>query len=187
MEMTLALVVEHTADRCRVRVLGGSEVSPAGYAEPFRPRAGSIGPGHLVAIDPATAPPLVTWRWFPAVVLRVDGERITLDEPFHGTIEAPPVTPPPAVGGTVYATTGLSDGWRVDATADEPERAAAVLPQIADLDARNGWAWRSSLRFRAPPPADMAQARPERRSSASSSPADRRPARQHVGVQLARS
>jgi hypothetical protein len=76
----------------------------------------------------------------PAVVIGVHGDHMTLDEPFHGTVEAPPVDPPPAIGEVVYVTTGLSEDWRVDATADEPERAAAALPQVAELYARNGWA-----------------------------------------------
>lgn len=91
--MILAVVVDSAADHCNVRVLGESEVSQAGYSEPFRPRAGSIGPGCLVAIDRGTEPPLVAWRWFPAVVTGVDSDRLTLDEPFHGTIEASRVDP----------------------------------------------------------------------------------------------
>lgn len=103
--MTLAMVVDAADDHCRVRILGGSEVRTAGYSEPFRPRADSIGPGRLVAIDVTTEPP------------------------------------PPAIGDTVTATTGLADGWRVDATATEPERAtggrsgqrSTVLSWSADM------------------------------------------------------
>ncbi len=61
-----------------------------------------------------------------------------LDEPFHGVVETAVVDPTPAVGDTVYITTGLGDGWRVDAAADAPEWAATALPQIVELYARPG-------------------------------------------------
>lgn len=140
MNLILAMVVEHAADRCRVRVLGEPEIREAGYTEPFRPRADSLGPGCLVAIDVSAEPPLIAWRWFPATVLAVEADHLRLDEPFHGVVEATPVVPPPALGETVYVTTGLSDGWRVDATSDDPERAIAALPEIEDLYAQMGWA-----------------------------------------------
>lgn len=139
MRLILGRVVEATADHCLVRLPGEPEPRTAGYTEPFRPRADSIGPGCLVALDMAVEPPLVAWRWFPATVLTVEADRVRVDEPFHGVVEAAPVDPAPTVGETVYATTGLSDGWRIDAGAYDPERATAVLPQIEELYMRQGW------------------------------------------------
>ncbi|MBC8091283.1 MAG: hypothetical protein H7Y15_04945, partial [Pseudonocardia sp.] len=104
MQLILATVTERTVDHCRVCVLGEAEVRTTGYTEPFRPRAASLGPGCLVAIDVSAEPPLVAWRWFPATVLGVDP--LTLDEPFHGVIEATPMDPPPEIGDTVYVATG---------------------------------------------------------------------------------
>lgn len=139
--MILAIVVEGGADGCRVRVLGQTAIREAGYTEPFRPRAGSVGPGCLVALDVTTEPVRIVWRWFPATVSAVEDDRLVLDEPFHGVVEAPvPVDSAPVVGETVYATTGLSDGWRIDAGGHDPERATAVLPQVVGLYLRHGWA-----------------------------------------------
>lgn len=65
-------------------------------------------------------------------------DRLLLDEPFHGVVEAPTPDPAPAVGEVVYITTGLSDGWRVDAGVTAPERAVTALPRIEELYARLG-------------------------------------------------
>lgn len=112
--LTLALVVDRTADRCTLRVLGEPDVRRAGWSDPFRPRAGSLGPGSLVAVDVAAAPPVVVWRWFPATVLAVDEGGVRLDEPHHGVIDAAAVVPAPSVGEAVHVTTvpgrrGLAD------------------------------------------------------------------------------
>ncbi len=139
MRLILATVVERAADRCHIRVLGESGARKAGYTEPFRARAASVGPGCLVAIDVTTEPPLIAWRWFPATVLAVRAEQVRLDEPFHGVIEAAHVAPAPAIGELVYVTNGLSAGWRIDATADDPNRAESVLREIEELYLRQGW------------------------------------------------
>jgi hypothetical protein len=138
MRLTLALVVDRTADRCTVRVLGEPDARTAGYSAPFRPRAGSLGPGSLVAVDLATTPPEVVWRWFPATVLAVDEGRVRLAEPHHGVVEAAAVGPAVRVGQVVHVTTALGDGWRIDAPADDPERARAALSDVAALYERTG-------------------------------------------------
>ncbi len=112
----------------------------AGCSAPFRPRAGSLGPGSLVAVDLATTPPEVVWRWFPATVLAVDEDRVRLDEPHHGVVEATAVGPALRVGQAVHVTTALGDGWRIDAPADDPERARAALPDVVAFYRRMGWA-----------------------------------------------
>lgn len=122
----LALVVDRTTDRCTVRDLGEPDTRTAGYSTPFRPRAGGLGPGSLVAVDVAVTPPPVVWRWFPATVLAVDARCVRLDEPHHG------------VGQVVHVTTALGDGWRIDAPADRPERARAALPDVAAFNERMG-------------------------------------------------
>jgi hypothetical protein len=136
MHLTLALVVDRTADRCTVRLLDKPDVRTVGCSVPFRPRATSLGPGRLVAVDLAAAPPVVVWRWFPATVLAVGEGRVRLAEPHHGVVEAAAVDPAPAVGDVVHVTTALSDGRRIDAPAGAPERARAALPDVAAVYAR---------------------------------------------------
>lgn len=87
-----------------------------------------------------TVPQLVAWRWFPATVVEVEVEFVRLDEPFHGVIDAAPVVPSPGIGTVVFVTTGLSDGWRIDATAEDPDQAQSVLREIEELYLRQGWA-----------------------------------------------
>lgn len=123
---------------CLVVPLGESQAQAASYAEPFRRNAASMSPGCLVALDRGVRPAAVVYRWFPARVLGIDGDRVELDEPFHGVISARVRhgVPAPDVGQTVYASIGLTDEWRIDATEGEVDAAAAALPEIDGLYAR---------------------------------------------------
>ena len=137
--LALALVVDRATDGCTVRVLGEPDARRAGYAAPFRTRAGSLQPGWLVAVDTASSPPEVVWRWFPATVLAVHRDGVRLAESHHGVVDAAAVEPPPSVGDVVHVTTALAEGWRIDAPADRPERARTALPDVVALYERMGW------------------------------------------------
>jgi len=117
---------------CLVVPVGESQAQMTSYAEPFRRHADSMSPGCLVAVDRGVTPAAVVYRWFPAAVLRVDGPRVDLDEPFHGRISARlgSGVPVPRVGQTVYASLGLTPEWRIDATDGAPDTAATALPEI---------------------------------------------------------
>ncbi len=139
MRLDLGLVGGHDHDGCSVVRLGGSGTLRAGFAEPFRGRAASLPDGSLVALDVEPVTPEVVWRWFPARVLTVTGEELTLDEPVHGVIVArvgPALSRRPGVGEVVYVAVGLTDDWRIDASEDDPGAAASALPEIAAFYAR---------------------------------------------------
>ncbi len=133
MRLGLALVVGPAAAGCSVVPLGARDAVPATFGAAFARRAASLPEGSLVAVDLDTTPPAVVWRWFPARVLAVADGAVTLDEPVHGVLEArlhPALARPVAIDETVYVAIGLTDEWRIDASADEPGAAAAVLPEI---------------------------------------------------------
>jgi hypothetical protein len=141
MQLALGLVVGRLPDGCSVTPLGGSGPLRAGFSEPFRSRAGSLPDGSLVALDTETTTPLVVWRWFPARVLAVTGDQLTLDEPMHGVIDArvnAALGRRPRVGEAVYASIGLTEDWRIDATEDDPAVAAGAFREIEALYRRLG-------------------------------------------------
>jgi len=137
-ELALAWVTELGDDGCLVVPVGESEAETASYAEPFRRNAASMSPGCLVALDRSATPAAVVYRWFPARVLVVDGARVECDEPFHGVINAyvRDGVPVPRISQTVYASIGLTDEWRIDATEADAHAAAAALSEIDDFYAR---------------------------------------------------
>ncbi len=139
MHLELALVVARKEDGCSVVPLGRSAPVAAGFAGPFRSRAGSLPEGSLVALDVRPGTPEVVWRWFPARVLTVTDDVLSLDEPVHGVISArvhDRLPRRPLIGQTVYVSAGLAHDWRIDAAEDDPAAAAAALPEIEALYAR---------------------------------------------------
>jgi hypothetical protein len=84
-----AVVLRPGEDRCEVLFTSGTAL--VDYAAPFRSRAKSLTPGHLVAV--ATTPDaaaFIIWRWFDAVVLEQSAEQVRLWEPAHGEVLAHP-------------------------------------------------------------------------------------------------
>jgi len=63
MNLNLALVVDATPTTCTIRWLGENENTHAHYSPQVQNRI-KIFPHQLVAVDAASTPPQVVWRWF---------------------------------------------------------------------------------------------------------------------------
>ncbi len=120
-------------------------MATAEYGAPFAPRAGSLAPGHLVAL--AYEPdgrPVVLWRWYDAVVVGEVDRQVTLWEPGHGEVLAQKRDQQRKyVPGTrAYASAGLPGAaWWVEGPVSEGS-AADVSVEAVDrfyLD-NNLWA-----------------------------------------------
>jgi hypothetical protein len=141
LSLRCGIVVQVGEDACEI-VDGGPARSVA-FAAPFpRPRTERVSPGHLVAL--AESPEIVVWRWYDAVVTGVEGDRVRLWEPAHGSVVAQPRRPElvPPVGARAYLSAGLpgADWWV----------AGPVVPRAADA-----WVELDEVaRFVAPDPSD---------------------------------
>ena len=120
--------------------LGDGGTALVGYAAPFRPRAGSLTPGHLVAVvTPAGDRSLVIWRWYDAVVLEQSGQQVRLWEPGHGEVLAQSrgrhAYPP---GTRAYASAGLPGAdWWVEGPIGPVADADVALDQVCDFYAEH--------------------------------------------------
>jgi hypothetical protein len=97
-----------------------------------------VSPGHLVAV--ATAPDgadVVVWRWYDAVVLGDQGERVRLWEPAHGEVEAQPRDAQHryAPGTRAYLSAGLpgADWWVEGDAVHDAEDAEVDLDEVDRL------------------------------------------------------
>src|SRR3954451_24076504 len=78
-QATVAVVLRPAEDQCEVLSANGTAL--VAYAAPFRSRAASLTPGHLVAVTSGSeAAPVIIWRWFDAVVLEQSAEGVRLWE-----------------------------------------------------------------------------------------------------------
>jgi hypothetical protein len=137
----VAAVLRPAADRCEVSFSSGPEVVE--YAEPFRPRAASLTPGHLVAVTTSDSRAVIIWRWFDAVVLEQSAEGVRLWEPAHGEVLAQPrdagTRYPP--GARAYLSAGLPGAdWWVEGIVGSVEDAGVQLdPVLAFYEEHGLW------------------------------------------------
>ncbi len=129
-----AIVLGATEDACTVFADDRRAVVP--YAVQFpTPRAERVAPGHLVAIVNGTnGTAVVVWRWFDAVVLKVDGSAVNLWEPGHGSVLAQPRDPQRTYrpGGRAYLSAGLpgAEWWVAGAVVDRAQDADVELDEV---------------------------------------------------------
>src|SRR5512136_2842827 len=81
MDLQLALALACTDTGCQAHWLDAEACFDAVYAEPVVEYGIVIRPGDLVAVNRATDPPEVVFRWVLASVERVEGEHIFIDTP----------------------------------------------------------------------------------------------------------
>ena len=112
------------------------------YAPPFRTRAETLTPGHLVAV--ATTPlgrAFVIWRWFDAVVLERSPEHVRLWEPAHGEVLARPrdTSYRFQLGTRAYLSAGLPGAeWWLDGPVGPIEDVDVRLDAVRDFYTDNG-------------------------------------------------
>jgi hypothetical protein len=130
-----AIVVRVREDDCDI-VDGSRRVHCVRFAAMFpSPRTERVSPGHLVAV--AAAPDggrTVVWRWYDAVVLGEEAERIRLWEPSHGEVLARPrhTDRRLPVGTRAYLSAGLpgADWWVAGAVTGSADDAAVDLDEV---------------------------------------------------------
>jgi hypothetical protein len=76
--LQLALVTTAQPTDCTLRRLDAPEEIRACYSEFMQGRI-KIAPQQLVAVDAATAPPTVMWRWFRGVVVYRREDHVVVD------------------------------------------------------------------------------------------------------------
>lgn len=142
--LTSGVVLLPGPDDCEV--LHAGRVLRAGYGRAFVPRASSLSPGHLVALQPRQDGTLVLWRWFDAVVIDVEGEQARVWEPLHGEVVArlrQPGTLPP-VGGRAWVSAGLPGAeWWLESATGTPPTAEVELGDVACFYDKHGL-WESA-------------------------------------------
>jgi hypothetical protein len=130
---SVAVVLRPGEDGCEV--LSTSGTAMVEYAVPFRPRAKSLAPGHLVAVTTTPRAAVIIWRWFDAVVLEQSAEQVLLWEPAHGEVLAHPRKAqsryPP--GTRAYLSAGLPGAeWWVEGPVGALEDADVQLDSVHD-------------------------------------------------------
>jgi len=135
------IVLGAAEDACQIRV--GGAMSSAGYAPQFpAPRRERVSPGHLVAVAEARGAAVVVWRWYDAVVLGSDADRVRMWEPAHGEVTAQRRRPQQQyVPGTrAYASAGLpgADWWVAGPAVDQAEDAEVELDEVERLYTEHG-------------------------------------------------
>lgn len=78
MELRLALMTAARPSDCAIRWLDEPGERPARYSTQMQGRV-KIVPRQLVAVDTATAPPTVMWRWFRGVVILRRDDHVVVD------------------------------------------------------------------------------------------------------------
>ena len=109
-----ATVLRAGEDACQV--FGEDQLAVVKYSAAFKPRAGGVSPGQLVAIaSTMEGSRVVVWRWFDAVVLGEAAGQVCLWEPAHGEVLAKPRDPQRRYrsGSRAYLSAGLpgADWW----------------------------------------------------------------------------
>ena len=120
-----AVALSTTEQACTV----AGEREPIPYATLFpAPRVDRVLPGHLVAIarmPGAAVADKIVWRWFDALVLAAEGDRVRLFEPLHGEILATPRdgSRHHRPGRRAYASAGLpgADWWVAGPVNEHPD------------------------------------------------------------------
>lgn len=132
-------------DGCEILAAGGSVT--VGYATQFpTPHVDRVSPGNLVAV--AMAPDgteVVVWRWYDAVVVADEPDRVLLWEPAHGESLAQRRVPGRRYrpGIRAYLSAGLpgADWWVAGPSVARPDDADVELAEVARLYTDNDlWA-----------------------------------------------
>ncbi len=136
-----AIVVSAGEDACQA--FGQGRLARVPYSLPFKPRAGGLAPGHLVAIAAiAAGAEVVVWRWFDAVVLGEDAGQVRLWEPAHGEVIAQSRHPHQRhrTGARAYLSAGLpgADWWVSGAAVVPAEDAEVELDEVERFYTRHG-------------------------------------------------
>jgi hypothetical protein len=130
-----AVVLRPGEDRCEVLLPSGTALVE--YAAPFRPRAKSLTPGHLVAVTSTPgAAAFIIWRWFDAVVLEQSAELVRLWEPAHGEVLAHPRNAQNRypLGTRAYLSAGLPGAeWWVEGPVGSLEDADVQLDPVLEF------------------------------------------------------
>ena len=130
--LRLGVVLRPEADRCLVGLVTGPAVVT--YGAPFRRRAETLTPGHLLAVtDGVDGPSLVLWRWYDAVVLEQSEDGVRIWEPAHGEVLAQARRPGQRwpMGTRAYASAGLPGAdWWVEGPVTAVERAEVALDEV---------------------------------------------------------
>ena len=138
-----AVVLRPGEAGCEVHL--GDETALVRYGVPFGPRAGSLVPGHLVAVtDTPDAGQLVLWRWYDAVVLEQSATEVRLWEPGHGEVLAQARDPHHGLpaGTRAYASAGLpgADWWVEGPVTAVQDVVVAMDEVLAFYDDHGLWA-----------------------------------------------
>ena len=146
--LSSAVVVRVEEDRCHVA--GDAAIIAVDFAPQFpSPRLERVSPGHRVAV--ATTPDgrtVALWRWYDAVVIGVEGERVRLWEPAHGEVlaSARHVDQGFAPGTRAYLSAGLPGAdWWVAGPVVASGTAAVELDEVEQLYTRHDL-WELALR-----------------------------------------
>jgi hypothetical protein len=130
-----AVVLRPGEDRCEVLLASGTALVE--YAAPFRPRAKSLTPGHLVAVTTTPdAAAFIIWRWFDAVVLEQSAEQVRLWEPAHGEVMGHPRNAQYRypLGTRAYLSAGLPGAeWWVEGPVGSLEDADVQLDPVHEF------------------------------------------------------
>ena len=142
-DVKVGVVLRPGETRCEVS-FGAAETSSVEYSSPFRPRAESLTPGHLVAVTTAgpNAASLIIWRWFDAVVVeQAAADEVRLWEPNHGEVLARPRDPLTRypVGTRAYASAGLPGAdWWVEGLVRSVEEADVAIDPVREFYESHG-------------------------------------------------
>ncbi len=79
MNLQLAIAEECSQDGCRVKLLSGGQSLDATYLPRMKGRV-FVHPGQLVALDVASAPPMIVWRWHRMKVIAAQPGGARLDD-----------------------------------------------------------------------------------------------------------
>jgi len=128
-----AIVLGNTEDACTV--VADGDRTTVSYAVQFpSPRVERVAPGHLVVIASADGTEVVVWRWFDAVVVKVDRGVVNLWEPGHGFVLAQPRDPLRTYrpGSRAYLSAGLpgAEWWVAGPAVDRAEDADVDLDEV---------------------------------------------------------
>lgn len=139
MDLTLARAIDCSETSCRVRLLDDGSEADAPLAGRMIAGGVRIRPGMIVALDRATAPPTIRWRFETRPVEALAGDRLTLHGRGFRFVDRRPDDEravPIRVGDTVVARArSADDGLEIYDTMEDgrprhPERLTAQFPQI---------------------------------------------------------
>lgn len=145
MDLRLAMVLAAGPTGCTIRWLDEAGERPARYSQAMQGRI-RIVPRQLVAVDTATSPPTVMWRWFRGVVILRRDDHVVVDNHVYqpgfrapiSVMRLPDVLEVDVPLGAEVFYTHEPHGAVIDVVADDapahPARLAAdMFPAIADV------------------------------------------------------